>query len=113
MSTEILTRIDIINKKAEGLSNELREPMEKRKRNTDKLNENENEESKLNQVIDDKVSDDVSVNDNYNGMTINKGDIIKNVVSESCILNNDSDDESLMGIEVSDEIVVVDEIESV
>ena len=54
---------------------------------------------------------DVSVSDNYNNdMTNNNGDIVENVVLESKILNNGSDDEILVGVEVSGE-VVVDEFE--
>ena len=84
------------------------EKMKDRKRDTGKLNYNK--ESKLNQVRDDKVSDGVSVIDNYNDMTHNNGDVSKNVV-ESKIMNNDSDDEVLVGVEVSGELVVVEEIE--
>ena len=64
-------------------------------------------------VIENKVSDSDSENnnDNYNSdMINNNGDVIKNVVSESEVLNNDSDDEVLMGVQISYEVVVVDEI---
>ena len=76
------------------------EKMEEWKRDTDKLNENKND-----QVIDDKVSDDVNISDN--------GDIIKDVVVESKVMNNGSYEESLMGVEVNDEVTVVNEIERV
>ena len=39
-------------------------------------------------------------------MINNNGDIIKNVVSESYILNNGSDGEILVGVDVSEEDVV-------
>ena len=71
------SRISTIQKQMLDTVNDIKKRAEKRKRGTDKLNENK--ESKLNQVIDDKVSDGVSVNDNYNDMTNNNGDIIENV----------------------------------
>ena len=69
------------------------------------VNKNEN-----NNVID-KVNGGVIISDNYNNdMMNNNGDIIKKVVLGSKILNNDTVDEVLMEVEISDEIVV-DEIE--
>ena len=46
-------------------------------------------------------------------MPSNNGGIIKNVVLESKMLNNGSDDEIIVEIEISDEVVVVDEKERV
>ena len=69
-----------------------------------KTNDNQNGVS-LNinkEVTVNKVNDDCKTSENYN-------DVIENVVSESGTLNNDSDDESLVGVEISDEVVVVKE----
>ena len=43
----------------------------------------------------------------------NKDDVVGNGVSESDTLNNSSDDESLKELEVSEEVLVVNEIERV
>ena len=88
-------------KRCDNIIEKIKDRTEKCNRYAGKLNENKDD-----QVIDDKVSECVSVNDNYNDMTNNNGDIIENVVSESCILNNGSDDEILLGVEVSEEEVV-------
>ena len=73
----------------------------------DRCNENTN-----NQGIDDKVSGREN-SDNYNnGITSTSDDVIENGVSESDTLNNDSNDESLMGVEVSGEVISVNELES-
>ena len=77
----------------------MKERKEKWKRDTGNFNENKDY-----QIIDDKVSDSDSESNNDNDMRNNNGDIIENVVSERCILNNGSDDESLMGVEVRGEV---------
>ena len=82
--------------------------MKEWKRDTGECNENKN-----NQLIDDKVSDGDNNRDNYNDMTSSNGDTIKNVVLESKMLNNGSDEESLKLVEVNGEEIVVDEIERV
>ena len=79
---------------------------------------NKNLESKLNQIVNKKVSDSVSDMTNNNEVSSNnsnefnseiksdKGDIIKNVVLESKVVNNDNGDEVLVERESSNEIVV-------
>ena len=49
----------------------MKEQREEWNRDGDKLNENK--ESKLNQVMDEKVSEGVTVNGNYNNMANNNG----------------------------------------
>ena len=66
--------------------------------------------SKVTQIINNKVSGNYGSEYNNNDI-IKNGDVIENVVSECDTLNNDSDDESLVGVEISDEVVVVNESE--
>ena len=67
--------------------------------------------------ISEGIINKVSNNDNYSNKVtsdnndIKNGDVIENMVSESDTLNNDSGDESLVGVEISDEVVVVNESE--
>ena len=65
------------------MSNEIREQTEKCQRDTDKLNENE--ESKFNQVMENKVSEGVS-----------ESNRIEVVVSENKTLNNDYNNDSVV-----------------
>ena len=93
-----------IKEHCDDIIRKMKKRTEKWKRDTGKFNKNK----------DDQVIDDVSISGNYNNdMTNNNGDIIESVVLKGSILNNgSSDDEVLVGVEVSDEVVVVDESES-
>ena len=91
-------RLDEFNenfqKHCDDIINDMKERNEKWKWDTGKCNE-----SKNNQLIENKVGD--SDSDNYNSdITSNNGDIIKDIVVESKVMNNDSD-EILMRIEVN------------
>ena len=78
----------------------IRERTEKWKRDTGKCNENKND-----QVLNTKVGG-VSESNNCHNMINNKDNIIEEVVLESKIMNNGSDDEIIVGVEVSGEVVV-------
>ena len=66
-------------------------------------------------VNDDNVVDNEHLPGDETGAVAddNNDDVIENGVSEIDTLNNNSDEESLMGVEVRDEVLVADEIERV
>ena len=88
----------------DAIGNDIKKRTEKWKRGAGKCNENKDD-----QVVDTKVGG-VSESNNYHNMINNNDDIVEKVVLESKILNNGSDDEIVVGVEVSGE-VAVDDIE--
>ena len=91
-------------KSCDDIINDIKKRTKKWKRDTGKFNENQDD-----QVFNTKVGG-VRESDSCNDMINNNDNIVEEVILENKILNNDSDDESLGGVEVSGELVV-DEFE--
>ena len=83
--------LDSCLKQIQDNVNNIRKRNEKWKQDTGKFHGNKN---KLNEITDDKVSDDSeNISDNHNGeimMNNNKDDVVENGVSESDTLNSSS-----------------------